>query len=174
MLNLHRLIGFASMTVLMASHEALATPAEEAKVAAVISAVAVYADNRDFTTLEGFFAPETLIDYTSLWGGEARRLTPRELMAAWSGLLPGFDATRHQLSDINVELDGEQAIAAATVTATHWLENATWTVSGTYDYVLVRRGSQWRVSAMTFHLADENGDRGLVQKAADRIDEKAQ
>ena len=168
--NLSLVIG----AVLMVSGNAAATPAEEAKIAAAISAVAIYADNREFAALEDFFASETLIDYTSLWGGEAQRFTPQALMAAWSGLLPGFDATRHQLSDIRVELNGKHANATARVTAAHWLEDATWTISGFYDYALVRSDSQWRVSALTFHLTDESGDRGLVRKAAEKVSAKAE
>lgn len=174
MLHSSHLVSVVLGALLMVSGSAATTPAEEAKVAAVISAVAIYADNRDFAALEDFFAPETLIDYTSLWGGEAQRFTPPALMAAWSGLLPGFDATRHQLSDIEVKIGGDHANATAKVTASHWLDDATWTVSGAYGYVLVRSGSQWRVSAMTFHLAHESGDRSLVRKAAEKVTAKAQ
>ncbi|MDX3927770.1 MAG: nuclear transport factor 2 family protein [Shinella sp.] len=153
---------------MISASPASASPAEEAKIAGVISAVAVYADNRDFAPLQRFFASQTLIDYTSLWGGEAQRFTPEALMAAWAGLLPGFDATRHQLSAIEVNIDRNEAHAKADVTASHWIGSDSWVVSGSYDFEFMRSGVRWQVTSMTFHLAEEAGDRGLVAKAAER------
>lgn len=144
-----------------------ASPAEEARIASVVSAVAIYADNRDFDPLERFFAPEITIDYTSLWGGDPQRFTPSGLMEAWSGLLPGFHATRHELSDVQVSIDGNTANARAQVRATHWLGEQTWVVAGSYDYSLINIDGEWRVSLMVFDLNEELGDRELVEQAAE-------
>jgi len=162
------LLGAALLTIVGIETSA-ASPAEEARIASVISAVAVYADNRDFRPLERFFAPETTMDYTSLWGGEPQRFAPSALMDAWAGLLPGFDATRHELSDIQVEIGDDVATAQARVRATHWLGDHTWVVAGSYDYVLIRTDTGWQVSRMTLHLSDESGDRTLVQEAAAKV-----
>jgi hypothetical protein len=146
---------------------ASASPADEARVVGVVSAVAIYADNHDFGPLERFFASETTIDYTSLWGGDPQRFTPAGLMEAWSGLLPGFDATRHDLSDIRVTIDGSTANAQAHVRATHWLGDRTWVVAGSYDYSLINIDGEWRVSRMVFDLFEELGDRELVEQAGE-------
>ncbi|MER9948688.1 nuclear transport factor 2 family protein [Mesorhizobium sp. M0047] len=162
------LLGAALLTV-AGAQTSFASPADEARIAGVISAVAVYADNRDFRPLERFFAPETTIDYTSLWGGESQRFAPSALMDAWADLLPGFDATRHELSDIQVEIGDGAATAQASVRATHWLGDRMWVVAGSYEYALIRTGSGWQVSRMTLHLAEESGDRTLVEEAAAKV-----
>lgn len=159
----------AGLLTIMGADVSLASPVDEARIAGVISAVAVYADNRDFRPLERFFAPETTIDYTSLWGGEPQRFAPSALMDAWAGLLPGFDATRHELSDIRVEIGDDAATAQAKVRATHWLGDRTWVVAGSYDYALIRADTGWQVSRMTLHLADESGDRKVVEEAAAKV-----
>lgn len=158
-----------ALLIIVGADTSLASHVEEARIAGVISAVAIYADNRDFRPLERFFAPETTIDYTSLWGGEPQRFAPSALMDAWAGLLPGFDATRHELSDIQVEIGDDAATAQAKVRATHWLGDRTWVVAGSYNYELIRADTGWQVSRMTFHLSDESGDRTLVEEAAAKI-----
>lgn len=158
-----------ALLIIAGADRSFASPVDEARIAGVISAVAVYADNRDFRPLERFFAPETTIDYTSLWGGEPQRFAPSALMDAWAGLLPGFDATRHELSEIQVKIGDDKATAQARVRATHWLDDRIWAVVGSYDYVLIRTGTSWQVSRMTFRISDERGDRKLVQEAAARV-----
>lgn len=161
-------VSFAIGIVAMSTQASHASSAEKARVASAVAAVAVYADNRDFSALERFFAPETVIDYTSLWGGEPQRFSPEALMAAWSGLLPGFDATRHELTAIAVTLSGGTATARADVRATHWIGGRQWIVAGSYDYRLTRTAEGWQVARMTFRLEEESGDRGLVEEAAAR------
>ena len=158
----------AGLLLMIGADTASASPADEARVAGVVSA-AIYADNHDFGPLERYFASETIIDYTSLWGGEPQRFTPSGLMDAWSGLLPGFDATHHELSDIHVTIDGSIANARAQVRAVHWLDDRTWVVTGSYDYALIHSDEGWRVSRMTLRLAEETGDRKLVEEAAARV-----
>lgn len=159
----------AALFTIMGAETSMASPAEEARIAGVISAVAIYADNHDFGSLERFFAPETWIDYTSLWGGEPQSFAPSALMDAWANLLPGFDVTRHELSDVQIEIDDDAATAQAKVRATHWLGGRAWVVVGYYEYILIRTDANWQVSHMTLRLGDESGDRQIVEKAAARI-----
>ena len=147
-----------------------ATPATDvAAIETRVEAVAVLVDLNGFDRLEALFADELVVDYSSLFGGEAETLAASELMARWAGLVPGFDRTRHVISDIEVELAGDTADASAAVTATHWLNGETWIVSGRYHYRLERIDSDWRISAMTLETTGEEGDRGLTEVAAARL-----
>ena len=146
-----------------------ATPIDEAAIATCVEAVAVLVDLQAFDQLETLFAKKVRVDYTSLFGGGVERLDASELMARWAGLLPGFDATRHAISDIRVAIDGDSANARAAVTGTHWLEGETWVVSGLYVYEFARRGRPWRITSMTLHATEETGDRGLADRAAARV-----
>ena len=53
-------------------------------------------------------------------------------MAEWASVLPGFDQTRHAISNIRVKLFGISATATANVVAFHWMGEETWQVSGIY------------------------------------------
>ena len=141
---------------------------DSAKAIAVVASIPLAVDLGRYDLAEAAFAPEIVIDYTSLWGGEPQRTTPAALMDAWRGLVPGFDATRHELLDVEARIDGDVAEATARVDARHWIGDALWRPIGLYRWTLERLGGRWKVTAMTFVLTQEVGDRGLVAMAADR------
>jgi hypothetical protein len=141
---------------------------ESAKVIAVVSSIPLAVDLGCYELAEAAFAPEIVIDYTSLWGGEPQRTTPAALMDAWRGLVPGFDATRHELRHVEARVDGDAAEATALVDGRHWLGEAIWRPVGVYRWTLEKRDGRWKVTAMTFVLTQEFGDRSLVAVAAER------
>lgn len=140
--------------------------AEEAAIATLVNSVATLADQGNFETLEALYADSVQVDYTSLFGGDIQTHTPASLMTAWASLLPGFDQTYHAISNIQVDVESDRATATADVTASHYLGNNYWQVSGQYDYQFVRQPNGWKVEAMTFKLGDEQGDRALLEQAA--------
>jgi hypothetical protein len=142
--------------------------AESAKVIAVVSSIPLAVDLGRDDLVESAFAPDIVIDYTSLWGGEPQRTTPAALTEAWRGLVPGFDATRHELRDVEARVDGRNAQASALVDGRHWLGDALWRPIGVYRWALEKRDGRWKVTTMTFALTQEIGDRGLVAIAAER------
>ncbi|MEM7626297.1 MAG: nuclear transport factor 2 family protein [Planctomycetota bacterium] len=156
------------MITLSTPNPATATPAaptDEAAVATVVEAVGVLADLGDFTALEKLYAHEVEVDYTSLNGGEPETMSPRALMTRWAGVLPGFDRTRHALSEVEARVDGDTATAAARVTADHWIGEQHWRVAGRYDYRLSRTTEGWQITHMTFILEDETGSREVFGPA---------
>ena len=151
-----------------AASAALADPRDEARVRQTVLAVPTNADLRAFDAIAPLFADRVMVDYTSLWGGTAATMTPEALMAAWAGVLPGFDATWHELGKVEVRVAGDQARATAPVNARHWLGDGFWRVEGRYDFVLERSRGRWRIARMTLTVTGEEGDRDLVQAAAAR------
>ena len=141
---------------------------DEAEIAVIVESVATLADQDDFETIESFYADQIRVDYTSLWGGDSQTYTPASLMTAWAAVLPGFDQTYHAISNVQVDLDGDRAIATADVTADHYLEGLYWQVSGQYEYRFIKQAGHWQITHMTFNLTDEVGDRTLVELAAER------
>jgi hypothetical protein len=141
---------------------------ESAPIIALVSSITVAVDLRNFELAEAAFAPSVVIDYTSLWGGEPQQMTPAALIAGWRSLLPGFDATRHELSDIDVEVSGGCARVSAHVDARHWIDGALWRPVGTYYFALESTGNRWLVTSMKLAVNEEIGDRGLVAIAAER------
>jgi hypothetical protein len=147
------------------------TPAgepEAAKVISVVSSIPLAVDLANYALAESAFAPRIVIDYTSLWGGTPNTMAPAELMAAWRGIVPGFDATWHELSDVRARVSGNRATATAAVDGRHWLGNALWRPIGTYEWDLEKHNGQWKVTRMVFKMTREVGDRGLAAQAIER------
>ncbi|MEO1318922.1 MAG: nuclear transport factor 2 family protein, partial [Pseudomonadota bacterium] len=91
-----------------------------------------------------------------------------ELMDAWRGIVPGFDATWHELGPVIVEIEGDRATATAFVDGRHWIGNRLWRPVGDYHWDLVRIDGEWRVTRMEFAMTQEIGDRALAAEATER------
>lgn len=137
----------------------------EASALSTIESFAVYADKGQFSALENVFAEKVALDYTSAFGGEPSIVESRKLMIQWASLLPGFDVTRHDLSDIQVEVNGDNAKGHAKVSASHWIGEEFWSISGTYDFELVRKGFDWQITSLKLNAAEEKGTRDVLVEA---------
>jgi ketosteroid isomerase-like protein len=157
----------AASDALVTAAPLAAQPGDIAAVTTVVESVATLADRGEFDALENLYAPEVRVDYTSLAGGEPEVKSARALMSEWAAVLPGFDRTRHALSNIKVHLNGSTATASASVVADHWLGGQHWQVSGRYDYGLVRDGREWRITAHKLTVTGERGSRGIFGPAMD-------
>ena len=140
---------------------------DDTRVRQTVTAMILAVDLRDFAAAERLFAPRVNVDYTSLWGGSASETARAELIGAWRGLLPGFDATWHELGEIDVRRAGARAHAGCAVAARHWIGGEVWLPRGRYEFELVDEGA-WRITAMRLVLTEEIGDRGLVARAQAR------
>ena len=97
---------------------------DEATIKTIVESVGTLADTGNFEALEKLYAPEVELDYTSLAGGEVQLKSPQAIMTQWAGVLPGFDRTRHDVSNIKVSSNGETATATADITADHNVSQA--------------------------------------------------
>lgn len=157
--------GTLIMALNMTAGAALAQDTDIAAVKTVVESVATLADRNNFEDLEKLYADEFLLDYSSLNGRPAELRSPRSLMIEWAGVLPGFDRTRHDLSNLEASVDGDNASASADVTAGHWAGDAYWEVSGNYAYRLEREEGVWRITSMTLNLEEEKGSRDIFGPA---------
>ena len=139
--------------------------ADEAAIAVIINSVATFADQGDFDSIAVLYADEIQVDYTSFWDGDVQTHTPESLMTAWASVLPGFDQTYHNISNVQVELADNRATATADVVADHYLEADFWQVSAQYEYRFIKQADQWKITHMIFNLGDETGDRTLLDQA---------
>ena len=156
------------MTLLSASPTiADAESTDVAAIKTIVESVAVLADGRNFEALEKLYADEVQVDYTSLAGGQPELKSPQALMTEWAGVLPGFEQTRHEISNIEVTVSGSHAVATADVIADHYVADLFWQVSGDYRYELVDTGDGWRITAATFNLGSEKGTRDVFGLAAE-------
>jgi hypothetical protein len=152
----------------LAAGAAAADPKDEARVRQIALGIPTNVDLRNFDAIEPLFADPVVIDYTSLWGGEPQTMSPRALMDAWRGIVPGFDATWHEISDLQVKVNGDRATATSRVDGRHWLGEQVWRPIGRYDFQFARQGGAWKVTRMTLVVTEERGDRKLVDEARRR------
>lgn len=167
LLNLANGIWLMTIIGLQSAH-VHANVKDEAKVQTIIESVGGLADLGDFDTLQTLHDDEVLLDYASLTGQEAALLSSQTLMTQWASVLPGFDVTKHYLSDINVKFDKDHAFVTANVVADHFVGDLYWQVSGKYQYQLIRKDGTWKITHHTFLLKDEKGTRDVFSAAIER------
>ncbi|GAM59816.1 hypothetical protein JCM19232_149 [Vibrio ishigakensis] len=138
---------------------------DEAKVRSAINGFSTFADQGAYEYLGRVFAPELTVDYTSLFDGEVTKVKREDLLKQWAGFLPGFDATFHDLSNVQVTVSGDKATATADITASHYLGEGFWAVSGSYDFALVKSDENWQISAIKINATSEEGSRDILAEA---------
>lgn len=144
-----------------------ADPVDVAAIKTIVESVGVLADTGNFEALEQLYADEVVVDYTSLAGGEPELKSPQALMSEWAAVLPGFERTRHEISNVEVSVTGQRAVATADVVADHYVADLYWQASGDYRYELIDTGGEWRIAAATFNLRDEQGTRRVFGPATE-------
>lgn len=130
-------------------------------------------DRRDWAAACALMASPFHLDYSSFGAGPAADLDPADVLAGWRTLLPGFDATHHQIGNLDIAAEGKTATVACYVTATHVIAEATdgrvWTVVGTYTIPMIRQADGWVLAGCTFHFKYQDGNSDLPAKARERV-----
>ena len=141
---------------------------DTAQIVTLVASIPLAVDLADYDLAQAAFAPEIVVDYTSLWGGQPNTMTPAELMTDWRAIVPGFDATWHELGPVTVTIDGTGASATAFVDGRHWIGDEIWRPVGDYHWDLTQIDGDWRVTRMAFEMTQEIGDRALAIQAMER------
>jgi ketosteroid isomerase-like protein len=156
------------MTFSITNHfSAQASNIDVTEISNIVAQVAIYADAGEFESLEDLYGPEVQVDYTSLAGGEPSLVSPQALMTSWAQLLPGFDITRHQVSNIDVTICGDKAKVNADIIADHYLNDKYWQVVGRYEYTMQRDSDRWLIVGHSLFLENEKGTRDILALATE-------
>lgn len=129
-------------------------------------------DQKDWNLVEQYFAPNVVLDYASMTGQPAAKVTPQQITTGWKSILPGFKYTHHQLGNFTIQVENNSASVFCYGTATHYLENEKdnlWTVVGTYNFELEKMESDWKISSMKFNYKYQTGNSELPQLAINRV-----
>lgn len=143
------------------------------QITETISRLFIAVDQSNWDELKDIFNSSVLLDYTSMAGGEPATLSAEQIINSWKGLLPGFDATHHQLGNFIVNSGNKMASVFCYGTATHFLKNETgnniWTVVGSYDFELIEQNVAWKVTQMKFNFKFMDGNSDLPTIAQNRL-----
>jgi hypothetical protein len=132
-------------------------------------------DRRDWDGLRGLFTERVYTDYTDLWGGTPQegpvdQLLSTSAQGSWRRTMDGLEATQHLITNVLVDLAGDEAGATANVLGVHRLPNPhgspLWTVGGTYDFRLARTAAGWRIRSITQRLTWVEGNQQILFRAA--------
>ncbi len=125
----------------------------------------VATDQKNWEELKIVFSDQVDLDYSSMSNQPPVIQTPSEIINQWSGVLPGFDYTHHQIGNFLVEIEGNEANCFCYGTATHYLPNENgnvWTVVGSYNFKLKKEKQHWVITAMRFNFKYQSGNTELV------------
>lgn len=129
-------------------------------------------DEHKWQLLEEVFAPDVLIDYSSMTGNPAEIMKRETIISVWRSFLPGFEKTHHQTGNFIIEINEENARVICYGTAHHFLKNDSgsnlWVVAGTYDLGLMRMGANWKIGSLTFNYKFMDGNLNLPELARKR------
>lgn len=141
----------------------------------VVTQMFVATDQRSWQVVENCFASSVNLDYSSMTGQPASILKSNEITASWKTVLPGFEATHHQLGNFICTISNDTAKVFVYGTATHYLTDEKgniWTVVGSYDFDLKQEEKHWKITAMRFNYKYQDGNTQLIKKAIENAQSK--
>lgn len=121
----------------------------------VICAITLNGDLRDFEAAYALFTPDAEFDYTSLLGTSGTQ-SLAEFRAAAAQFRPAID-TLHQVSNFNIQLDGDSAEARSTVRAVTRVDDLIAENGGIYTHRLRRTAKGWRVTYVRYDRIFQHG-----------------
>lgn len=130
------------------------------------------ADKRNWQHVISVMNEKVMLDYSSMNGNPATKLTPQAIIETWSAFLPGFDKTHHLLWGFEANTENDNASAHFTGRAEHWINNECWIVEGTYDIVLTLKDNQWLITEMKFNFIKQTGNTELPVLAIQNVKNK--
>ncbi|MEO1050725.1 MAG: nuclear transport factor 2 family protein [Bacteroidota bacterium] len=139
----------------------------------VVTNIFVGTDSQHWEQVEGAFASEVLLDYTSMAGGAPAKLAPQQITESWKTILPGFDHTHHAITNFSIEVNDDEARVFHYGNAEHYLTQSEggnlWTVVGTYEHHLIKENDVWKVDQMKFNLKYTTGNMDLPRYAQEKV-----
>ncbi len=134
-----------------------------------VTGLFIATDQKNWQQVAHTFYKEVVLDYASMNGNPATKLTPEQIVAAWKTILPGFEHTHHQIGNYITKIEGQKASFFCYGTATHFLPDEKgnlWTVVGSYDFELIQlENKEWKITSMKFNYKYQDGNTSLPEKA---------
>jgi hypothetical protein len=124
----------------------------------VICAVTLHSDHGEWEEALSLYAPDAMIDYSSVSGPDNRNVPVAEHRRRLLTYLPGFDKRQHQTTNFEITVKADEAQSRAQVRAIHTLGTEAWVVYGTYHHRLARTAAGWRITYQRADLVRQEGE----------------
>ena len=120
----------------------LQTLIDRAEITDLLTRYAHAVDRRDWALFRTVFTPDARIDYTQV-GGIAGDLDT--VVGFLTEVMAMFEAMQHLISNIDIDIDGDEAKVTAMVYNPLKLPNSpVWATGGWYHHEMVRTPDGWR------------------------------
>jgi 3-phenylpropionate/cinnamic acid dioxygenase small subunit len=130
-------------------------------------------DSRDWPLFRSCFADEIETDFTSVFGGEPRKVSADRWTEAARRSIIGLAATQHMITNHVITVAGDTATCIAYVQARHYLPNdsgdSMQTMFGYYTNRLVRTSAGWKIRACKLTLTMQTGNPQIFTLASERV-----
>lgn len=130
-------------------------------------------DSRDWPLFRSCFTDEIETDFTSVFGGEPRRVSADRWTEAARRSLSGLKATQHMITNHVIEVAGDDATCIAYVQARHFLPNdagdSTQTMFGYYTNRFTRTSAGWKIRACKLTVTWQTGNPQIFALATARL-----
>ena len=131
-------------------------------------------DMRDWATFRSCFTDEIETDFTSVFGGQPRKVSADRWTESARRTVSGLQATQHMITNHVITIDGDEALCIAYVQAQHYLPNdrgeSTQTMGGYYTNRFVRTAVGWRIRSCKLTLTWNKGNWDIFRLARERLD----
>jgi 3-phenylpropionate/cinnamic acid dioxygenase small subunit len=125
----------------------------------------VATDARDWSQVQACFADTVHFDQTSLVGGKPVVISPVDITKGWDEGLKPLQAIHHQIGNLQIELDDDQATVRCYGIAYHYLPNRTGKDTrvfvGSYEFKLVKKIDSWKISSFVYKVKFIDGNKEL-------------
>jgi 3-phenylpropionate/cinnamic acid dioxygenase small subunit len=137
------------------------------QIVTTLTELFVRTDQRDWAAVRACFAERVLFDMTSLTGGEATTVTPRDITGGWKDNLRRIKAIHHQVGNFRVDLGDGEAAASCYGIAYHYRKSRSGhdarTFVGSYDFHLRRERTSWKIDLFRFNCKFITGQLDLEE-----------
>ncbi|CAN5203898.1 hypothetical protein BH10PSE3_BH10PSE3_01610 [soil metagenome] len=137
----------------------------------VICAVTLHSDLDEPERALAQYVPGAQIDYSQTFGPDSANVPVEKHRANLQAFLPGFDKRQHQVTNFQILVDGDDAIARSQCCAVHTLGQEVWTARGTYHHRLKRTAEGWRINYQRVDMVCQDGEH-LVPIARQRVTDR--
>lgn len=132
-------------------------------------------DTRNWPGMRGILTDPVHIDYSSN-GSISGDMPVSQWIDRLKGL-HGFDTTLHMVSNIMIEVEGDQAVCTSYVNAMHFLQDGERELGayacGVYIHRMRRAGDGWVIYSATFQVAGRHSGHRQFDEAFTRARELA-
>ncbi|GGC34259.1 hypothetical protein GCM10011371_21990 [Novosphingobium marinum] len=137
-------------------------------IAALLNGYSYGIDLRDWSLYRSIFADSIAADFA--WSGVNQSFDADEWVALVCSTLAPFDATQHSMTNIDIDLNGDEATLRCQMSARHVLvldgAEHHHMIGGHYVHDVVRTGTGWKIRRLCLTITWEQGDVGLFERAA--------